>query len=61
MLQEEAQKNQAEEVKEKANRVPQKNKVAAKVVAKVVAKVEAKVDQRKDLSNQQEEENHLHM
>jgi hypothetical protein len=53
VVQVEVQKNQAEEAKEKVNRAPQKNKVAAKVVAKV--------DQRKDPLMQVEKENHLHM
>ena len=53
VVQVEVQKNQAEEVKEKVNRAPQKNKVAVKVVAKV--------DQRKDPLKLVEKENHLHM
>lgn len=53
VVQVEVQKNQAEEVKEKVNRAPQKNKVTVKVVAKV--------DQRKDLTKLVEKENHLHM
>lgn len=53
VVQVEVQKNQAEEAKEKVNRAPQKNKVAAKVVAKV--------DHRKDPLKKVEKENHLHM